>query len=143
TGCGIQARLVSRHAQVVIATDISERALAYAELNAHLNGVRNVEVRAGSTFAPVTGEALDLIVSNPPFVITPRATGVPEYEYRDGGLVGDALVERFLRSAPEHLRPGGVAQLLGNWESREGTGGLERVGTWVGEDLDVWVVQRE
>lgn len=143
TGCGIQALLVSRHAQVVVATDISERALAYAELNAQLNGVRNIEFRAGSMFEPVTGEAFDLIVSNPPFVITPRATGVPEYEYRDGGLVGDALVEQFLRSAPEHLRPGGIAQLLGNWESRGGTAGLDRVGSWVEDDLDVWVIQRE
>nr|WP_307369885.1 methyltransferase [Microbacterium sp. W4I4] len=143
TGCGIQALLVSRHAQVVVATDISERALAYAELNAQLNGVHNIEFRAGSMFEPVAGEAFDLIVSNPPFVITPRATGVPEYEYRDGGLVGDALVEQFLRSAPEHLRPGGIAQLLGNWESRGGTAGLDRVSSWVGEDLDVWVIQRE
>ena len=143
TGCGIQALLVSRHAQVVIATDISDRALAYAELNAQLNGVRNIQFRAGSMFEPVVGEAFDLIVSNPPFVITPRATGMPEYEYRDGGLVGDALVEQFLRSAPAHLRPGGVAQLLGNWESRGGAAGLDRVRSWVGEDLDVWVVQRE
>src|SRR5690606_7409096 len=114
TGCGIQALLVSRHAQVVIATDISDRALAYAELNAQLNGVRNIQFRAGSMFEPVVGEAFDLIVSNPPFVITPRATGMPEYEYRDGGLVGDALVEQFLRSAPAPLRPGWVAQLLAN-----------------------------
>jgi methylase of polypeptide subunit release factors len=143
TGCGIQALLVARHAQVVVATDISERALAYAELNAQLNGVRNIEFRAGSMFEPVGGEAFDLIVSNPPFVITPRATGVPEYEYRDGGLVGDALVEQFLRCAPQHLRPGGIAQLLGNWESRDGVGGLDRVSSWAGEDLDVWVIQRE
>lgn len=143
TGCGIQALLVSRHAQVVVATDISDRALAFAELNAQLNGVRNIEFRPGSMFEPVAGEAFDLIVSNPPFVITPRATGIPEYEYRDGGLIGDALVEHFLRSAPEHLRPGGIAQLLGNWESRGGAAGLDRVGSWVGEDLDVWVIQRE
>ena len=143
TGCGIQALLVSRHAQVVVATDISGRALAYAELNAQLNGVHNIEFRAGSMFQPVADEAFDLIVSNPPFVITPRATGVPEYEYRDGGLVGDALVEQFLRAAPAHLRPGGIAQLLGNWESRGGTAGLDRVGSWVGDDLDVWVIQRE
>ncbi|MFD5224018.1 methyltransferase [Microbacterium sp. NPDC058342] len=143
TGCGIQALLVSRHAQTVVATDISARALAYAELNAQLNGVRNVEFRLGSLFEPVAGEAFDLIVSNPPFVITPRATGVPEYEYRDGGLIGDALVERFLRTAPQHLAPGGVAQLLGNWESRGGVDGLERVRTWLPEDLDVWLIQRE
>ncbi|MDT0157835.1 methyltransferase [Microbacterium sp. ARD32] len=143
TGCGIQALLVSRHAGRVIATDISERALAFARLNAQLNGVNNVEFRLGSMFEPVAGEAFDLIVSNPPFVITPRVAGVPEYEYRDGGLIGDALVERFLREAPGHLAPGGVAQLLGNWESRDGTAGLDRVRSWVDDALDAWVIQRE
>lgn len=149
TGCGIQALLVARHAGAVVATDISARALAYAELNAQLNGVTNIEFRLGSMFEPVSGEAFDLIVSNPPFVITPRVEGVPEYEYRDGGLVGDALVEQFIRSAPDHLTPGGTAQLLGNWESRgaqaslTGRAGLDRLASWVPDDLDLWVVQRE
>lgn len=149
TGCGIQALLVSRHAGAVVATDISARALAYAELNAQLNGVTNIEFRRGSMFEPVAGEAFDLIVSNPPFVITPRVDGVPEYEYRDGGLVGDALVEQFVRTAPAFLGPGGVAQLLGNWESRGGQvalerrAGLDRLASWVPADLDLWVVQRE
>ncbi|QMU96744.1 methyltransferase [Microbacterium esteraromaticum] len=143
TGCGIQALLVSRHAGRVVATDISARALGYAELNAQLNGVHNIDFRLGSLFEPVAGESFDLVVSNPPFVITPRATGVPEYEYRDGGLVGDALVEEFLRRVPAHLAPGGIAQLLGNWESRADGRGLDRVRSWVGDDLDAWVIQRE
>ena len=149
TGCGIQALLVARHAGVVVATDISARALAYAELNAQINGVSNIDFRLGSMFEPVAGEAFDLIVSNPPFVITPRVDGVPEYEYRDGGLVGDALVEQFLRTAPDFLTRGGAAQLLGNWESRggqaalEGRAGLDRLSSWVPADLDLWVVQRE
>jgi len=150
TGCGIQALLVSRHAGSVIATDISARALAYAELNAMLAGAHNIEFRQGSMFEPVAGESFGLIVSNPPFVITPRGAEVPEYEYRDGGLVGDALVEAFVREAPEHLAPGGSAQLLGNWESlgpstSSGTGvpGLRRLESWVAPELDAWVVQRE
>ncbi len=142
TGCGIQALLVARHAGTVVATDISERALAFAELNARLNGVGNVEFRLGSMFEPVDGEAFDLIVSNPPFVITPRGEDVPAYEYRDGGLVGDALVEKFLREVTDHLAPGGVAQLLGNWESRAQTG-LDRLRSWVADDLDAWVIERE
>lgn len=143
TGCGIQALLVARRAGTVVATDISARALAYAELNARLNGVGNIEFRQGSMFEPVAGEAFDLIVSNPPFVITPRGEAVPEYEYRDGGLVGDALVEQFIRTAPAHLTPGGVAQLLGNWESRLGRAGLDRLASWVPVDLDLWVIERE
>lgn len=143
TGCGIQALLVARYARSVVATDISARALAYAELNARLNGVSNIAFRRGSMFEPVAGEAFDLVVSNPPFVITPRTEHVPEYDYRDGGLVGDALVEQFIRTVPSHLTPGGVAQLLGNWESRDGVPGLERLSTWVEEDLDLWVIERE
>ncbi|KJQ52581.1 Release factor glutamine methyltransferase [Microbacterium sp. SA39] len=143
TGCGIQALLVARRARTVIATDISSRALAYAELNARLNGVSNIEFRQGSMFEPVAGEAFDLIVSNPPFVITPRVDGVPAYEYRDGGLVGDALVEQFVRTAPAFLTSGGIAQLLGNWESRGGVAGLARLDAWVPGDLDLWVIERE
>ena len=143
TGCGIQALLVARRARTVIATDISARALAFAELNAQVNGVANIEFRQGSMFDPVAGEAFDLIVSNPPFVITPRTDGVPAYEYRDGGLVGDALVEQFVRTVPGHLTPGGIAQLLGNWESRGGVTGLARLEAWVPADLDLWVVERE
>ena len=89
------------------------------------------------------GEAFGLIVSNPPFVITPRDAAVPEYEYRDGGLVGDALVEAFVREAPGHLVPGGSAQLLGNWESIGSDLGLRRLESWIDPALDAWVVQRE
>lgn len=143
TGCGIQALLVSRHAGEVVATDVSTRALAFAALNARLNGVSNITFRQGSMFEPVVGEAFDLIVSNPPFVITPRVDGVTAYEYRDGGLIGDALVEQFVREAPAHLTPGGIAQLLGNWESLDSVGGLERLESWIEAGLDAWVIQRE
>lgn len=148
TGCGIQALHASRHADRVVATDISHRALLFAEFNALLNGVRNIEFRWGSLFDPVVGESFDQIVSNPPFVITPRAAGVPEYEYRDGGLTGDAIVEAVLRGVRDRLNPGGVAQFLGNWEYRGDTEAFDRVRQWLGDEhepgaLDAWIVERE
>ena len=144
TGCGIQAMHARRFADQVVATDISRRALDIARFNAQLNGIDGIEFRHGSLFEPVAGERFDRIVSNPPFVITPRREGVPAYEYRDGGMVGDALVETVLRGLAEHLEPGGTAQLLGNWEHRWGDDGLERVRSWFADtDLDVWVVERE
>jgi hypothetical protein len=84
-------------------------------------------------------------VSNPPFVITPRAAeGVPTYEYRDGGRTGDAIVSDLVTSVGSVLAPGGVAQLLGNWEVRRGESWDERVGAWLdASGLDGWVVQRE
>ncbi len=143
TGCGIQALHASRHAGQVVATDISARALRFAALNAALDDVV-LDLRLGSMLAPVAGETFDLVVSNPPFVITPPATGLPSYDYRDGGQAGDAVVAELIRTVGSVLAPGGVAQLLGNWEHRRGEPWAQRVGRWVdGSGLDAWVVQRE
>ncbi|GAB3124336.1 DUF7059 domain-containing protein [Glaciibacter psychrotolerans] len=149
TGCGIQAMHAARHATRVVATDISTRALELAALNAELNGIRNIEFRLGSLFDPVAGERFDHIISNPPFVITPRTEGVPSYEYRDGGLVGDAIVEAVVRGAAEHLTPDGVAQLLGNWEYHAEADAFERLRGWLdtpldgSAPLDAWIIERE
>lgn len=146
TGCGIQALRARRHADRVVATDISERALAFARFNAHLNGVSDIDVRFGSLFEPVAGEQFDRIVSNPPFVITPRREDIPSYEYRDGGMQGDDLVAQVFAGVGGHLAPGGIAQFLGNWEYRWGEDGLDRVRSWVSNSnipLEAWVVERE
>ena len=146
TGCGVQALHASRHARHVTATDVSERALGFAAFNlalAGLDGTR-VDLRRGSLLEPVAGETFDLVVSNPPFVITPRTPGVPVYEYRDGGRAGDSLVEELVTGVGRVLAPGGVAQLLANWEVRGSADWSDRVGAWVdASGLDAWVVQRE
>lgn len=145
-GCGIQTLRGGRLAERFVATDISTRALAFTRLNALVNRAGSVETRHGSLFEPVRGETFDRIVSNPPFVITPRVDDVPRYEYRDGGMEGDDLVAAVVRDAGEHLAPGGIAQLLGNWEYREGEDGLDRVRQWVTDShipVDAWVIERE
>ncbi len=143
TGCGVQSLHLADHAEHVVATDVSARALAYARLNAALAGLA-LDLREGSLFEPVEGERFDLVVSNPPFVITPRSQGVPLYEYRDGGLVGDGLVEALVRGVGAHLEPGGVAQFLGNWEVAAGSTWRDRLAGWLaGTGLDAFVVQRE
>lgn len=143
TGSGVQALHLAEHADAVTATDVSERALAYAAFNAALNGV-TWDLRSGSMLGPVVGERYDLIVSNPPFVITPRCDTVPTFEYRDGGVAGDTVVADLVRHIGEHLEPGGVAQLLGNWEVPAGAHWTDRVRRWLeGTGLDGWVVQRE
>ncbi|WP_246159971.1 N5-glutamine methyltransferase family protein [Microbacterium rhizomatis] len=151
SGCGIQALRARRMVDRVIATDISERALRFTRLNALLNGIDGIETRLGSLFEPVSAptgiaETFDRIVSNPPFVITPRVTGVPAYEYRDAGMVGDDLVAAVIHDVGAHLTAGGVAQLLGNWETLDGIDGLDRVRGWVEASpvpMDAWVIERE
>jgi methylase of polypeptide subunit release factors len=143
TGCGVQALHLVAHADEVVVTDLSERALAFARFNAALDEA-DWDVRAGSMLDPVSGERFGLVVSNPPFVITPRSGAVPLFEYRDGGAAGDAVVRDLVRAVGSHLEPGGIAQFLGNWEVPRGTTWTERVGSWLeGTGLDAWVVQRE
>lgn len=143
TGCGIQALHLAGHAQRIVVTDLSERALAFAAFNAALAG-GEWEPRTGSMLEPVAGERFDLIVSNPPFVITPRTPEVPRYEYRDGGRAGHAIAAELAAGVEEHLTPGGVAQFLANWEVREGETWQEVVEAWVsGTGVDAWVVQRD
>ncbi|MFV0464302.1 MAG: methyltransferase [Nostocoides sp.] len=143
TGCGVQALHLSTHAEDVTVTDVSDRALAFTRFNAALNG-QSWSVVAGSMLEPVAGQSFDLVVSNPPFVITPRSGAVPLFEYRDGGRAGDDVVAHLVGSLGAVLAPGGVAQLLGNWEIPEGADWRERVRDWIeGTGLDAWVVQRE
>lgn len=147
-GCGIQAMHLATHAKRVVATDLSERCCAFTRFNAALNAL-DVEVRAGSLFEPVAGESFDLIVTNPPFVITPnslRADGL--LEYRDGGMSRDELVRAVVRQGPEHLVPGGVLQMIGNWEIPVGVDPdaewSTRLEPWFEcLPVDAWVVQRD
>ncbi|MCS6712143.1 methyltransferase [Brachybacterium sp. EF45031] len=141
-GGGIQALHLARHAEQVVATDLSSRALAVAAVNAALNGI-DLDLREGSLLEPVAGETFDLIVSNPPFVISP-STGAETWTYRDGGEPGDRLLARLLADLPAHLVPGGRAVMLGNWEITDPEhwdahprAWLERTG------LDALVLQRE
>jgi hypothetical protein len=139
TGCGVQALHLTAHAGRVVATDVNERALRLARFNAALNGVE-VETRAGSIFEPVRDEQFDLVVSNPPFVISPATSA--RLVYRDSGLSGDRVVEEIVRALPGHLRPGGLAQVMANWTITGDEPWEERLSGWL-TDCDAWVVQRE
>ena len=140
TGCGIQALHLDNHCDEIVATDTNPRALALAAATARLNQMA-WDLRAGSLFEPVAGERFDLIVSNPPFVV---GAGGQDYIYRDSGVAGDGLCADLIRQIPDHLNPGGSAQILANWVVPHGTDWRERVRGWLaGTDLDAWVVQRE
>jgi len=145
TGCGVQALHLAAHSREVVATDVNERALWMTRLNAELNGVfedGRLDVRDGSLFEPVSGEQFDLIVTNPPFVISPATD--ERLVYRDSGLPGDEVVRRVVTGAPGHLRPGGWCQVLANWVIEKDRPWDERLAGWLeGSGCDAWVVQRE
>ena len=129
TGSGVQALLAAQHAQQVVATDVNPRALELAQLGSRLSGIE-LDLREGSLFEPVSGEQFDLIVANPPFVVSPDSAFV----FRDSGLPGDAICREVVRGAAQHLRPGGFATVLCNWICRTQTETWEPLADWV-DDL--------
>lgn len=138
TGCGVQAIFAAAHSKRVVATDISERAICFAELNARLNGCDNVEFLTGDLFGPVAGRRFDLIVTNPPFVVGPGRGLV----YRDSGMELDGLCRKLAREAPEYLNQGGMLQMLCEWAETEDTPWREHLESWFeGAGCDAWVLR--
>ncbi|MFE4538307.1 methyltransferase [Streptomyces scopuliridis] len=139
TGSGIQALHAAQHATRVTATDLNPRALGFTRLTLALSGAPAAELREGSLFEPVADETYDLIVSNPPFVISPGA----RLTYRDGGMGGDDLCRTLVQQAGERLNDGGFAHFLANWQHVEGEEWQQRLRSWVPRGCDAWIVQRE
>jgi hypothetical protein len=140
TGCGIQALHLGGHARSVVATDVSRRALTLAATTAALSG-QTWDLRAGSLLDPVEGERFDLVVANPPFVVSPGTGG---YDYRDSGLAGDTVCERLVGNLPAVLSEHGCGQLLANWVIPADRPWQDRLAEWVvGRGCDAWVWQRE
>ncbi|NBE49843.1 DUF7059 domain-containing protein [Streptomyces boluensis] len=139
TGSGIQALHAAQHATRVTATDLNPRALSVTGLTLALSGAPAAELKEGSLFEPVGDETYDLVVSNPPFVISPGA----RLTYRDGGMGGDDLCRSLVQEAGARLNEGGYAQFLANWQHVEGEEWQDRLRSWVPRDCDAWIVQRE
>ncbi|MGH3829329.1 MAG: methyltransferase [Pseudonocardiaceae bacterium] len=140
TGSGVQSLWVSQHADVVLATDRNPRAVAFAAFTAALNGIANVMTRQGDLFEPAEGKRFGLIVSNPPFVISPETL----FDWRDGGLPVDGICRRIVERAPAHLEDNGWCQLVANWAHPARGDWKERLASWFeGSGCDVWVIQRE
>jgi release factor glutamine methyltransferase len=116
TGCGCVAVAIAheRPAATIVATDISEQALAVARRNAVRHGVANrVSFRHGDLLAGIDG-TFDAILANPPYVLD-RARPALQPEVRDhepsvalfGGADGMTLLNRLVHEAPSRLRSGG------------------------------------
>jgi methylase of polypeptide subunit release factors len=103
-GSGAGALTVARAfpAADVIGADVNTAALALSRVNARLNDVATFTACESDLFAGVEGE-VDLIVSNPPFVVDPD-----ERRYRHGGGDrGAELSRRIVEEGLVRLRPGG------------------------------------
>jgi len=140
TGCGFQALLAAPHSEQVMAVDTNPRAVRIAAFNARLNGLSNVASLEGDLFAPVEGHAFDLVVSNPPFVISPET----RFIYRDSGMHGDQITHTIVRRVPDYLCEGGFCQILCNWTQTTGEDWRQRLAGWFeGTGCDAWVIRSD
>jgi len=107
-GCGsgaggiCAASLVSGEPPDLVLVDINDKALHYSRVNCILNGTQQTTTLLNSDlFASIT-EAADLIISNPPYLVDPRARA-----YRHGGASGYDLSVRIAVESLDYLKPGG------------------------------------
>ncbi len=116
-GCGAiaVALAVNLSEAEIIAIDISPRALALARRNAGRHTVADrIRLLEGDLLEPLDAP-VDVIAANLPYVRSGDFEATPpeinEHEPRlglDGGPDGLRLIERLLRDAPPHLKPGGA-----------------------------------
>jgi len=102
----------------VIATDISMDALAVARKNLDRLAPTlksPVELRHGSVLAPLAGEKLDAIISNPPYISFTEAAelppGVRDWEPAVALMAaadGLSVTRQLVRNAPDYLHAGGL-----------------------------------
>ena len=137
-GSGIQALLAARHCKQVVGTDLNPRALRLAVLSAALSGVENVEWRLGDLLEPVESDRFELVVSNPPFVVSPA----DDFMYRDAGRRADDLSHEVLDGMMSVLSDGGLGHLLCSWVSRQGEHWADAPRRWVeGSGCDALILR--
>jgi release factor glutamine methyltransferase len=115
TGSGAIALAIAheRPQSRVVATDASEEALSIARINAARLEIGNVEFIRSDWFDGLSRMMFDVIVSNPPYIASNDnhlSLGDLRFEPRGAlasGVDGLDSIRAIVRSALEHLKPGG------------------------------------
>ena len=83
------------------------------------------------------GQRFDLVVSNPPFVISPGA----RFLFRDSGLGGEGISRTIISSVAGQLNERGFCQLITNWAHVEGVNWREHIErAFAGCGCNAWVL---
>ncbi|MFP7665369.1 MAG: methyltransferase [Corynebacterium pyruviciproducens] len=139
-GTGAGTLLLSQvgHARKLWGTDISQRALDFAELTLAGTGA---SLKQGSWFEPVKGLTFDRIIANPPFVIAPEDGAKT---YRQSTFALDGATEFVLRTLPDYLAHGGTAHVLGAWALTAEESWQHHVAGFVPDTgVCCWAIQRD
>lgn len=124
----------------VVATDLSEAALAVARKNAAMNGC-SIDFRQGDLFGPIgEEERFDIVVCNPPYIpsgelkdLMPEVRDNEPVLALDGGEDGLGFYKRLARDMDRFLVPGGAFFLeCGAGQSSEVIALLKAAGSYEG-----------
>jgi len=138
TGSGIHALLAAVHTERVLAIDINPRAACCTRFNAAVSGAANLEVAVADLYEGARGERFDLITANPPFVPSP----LNSLGFRDGGRSGEDILKRIVAGLPQHLAPGGVAQIITELGERDDESLVLRLRQWLsGAAMDIHILR--
>lgn len=129
TGSGIHAIMASRHAERATGVDISDRALAFSQVNAALNGAREkTRYLQGDLYEAVPGETFDLVIANPPWIAAPTS----DMElYRWGGETGEVITRKVVDGLPTHLNVGGTLSMFVIYPIIRGKVYVDRFREWL------------
>jgi len=123
TGSGAIALAIAKERPdaTVMAVDASEAALAVARRNGERLGLSRVAFDASDWYAALGHRQFDLIVSNPPYIeADDHHLGEGDLRFEPASALAsgaDGLddIRRIVRSAPEHLLPGGWLLMEHGW----------------------------
>lgn len=119
SGCLALALANKFHDAMVYGTDISEKAITYANMNARLNRINNVNFYCGNLFSPVNPKQFfDLIISNPPYIRTddikklePEIRDWEPHGALDGGPDGLNFYKELIPAATRFVEDKGIVML--------------------------------
>ena len=133
TGSGAIALAIAKERPdaTVIGTDISAKALSYAQKNRELLALSNASFLLGDLFTPLPeGSRFSLITANPPYVSAAEYDNlepvVHDYEPQMallGGVDGLDILRRIAATARQYLEPGGT--LISEIGEEQGTSARE------------------
>jgi SAM-dependent methyltransferase len=132
TGAGIAALKAAKSAANVWATDISPRAVQFADWNRRMNGIQNLTVLEGDLYEPVRGKRFNTIVCHAPHDPAFRR----DRTFANGGVDGEQVTLRILAGLPEYLENKGEAVLLTMGTDRTGRPYEERIRESLGSHSD-------
>lgn len=137
-GSGLQALLAAAHSASVKAYDINQRAVHLTRFNSALNGISNIQAQQADLFNfPSADVNADLVVSNPPYVISPGLS----HQYRDSGRQGDEVCRHLAALIPRLLARSGIGQFMANWAVTTTESWRDRVAGWFkNSGCDVWIL---